>query len=135
MYADRGELGYQTNLNDLYHVEDEIGRGAFGVVCRVRHKASSRVFACKSIPKEHTPGMDAQKKQEHFESIQREVSVMMELRSCLNVAKLEEVFESDTHVHIVQVRPYTIHAPIYAVVQLFIQGDGSIDCTLHCTRV
>ena len=83
MHADRGELCYQTNLNDSYHVEDEIGRGAFGVVCRVRHKASSRVFACKSIPKEHTPGMDAQKKQAHLEGIQREVSVMMELRLSL----------------------------------------------------
>ena len=103
MCAERGELGYATNLNDLYHLEDEIGRGAFGVVNRVRHKASSRVFACKSIAKEHTPGMDDQKKQEHLQAIQREVSVMMELRSCLNVAKLEEVFESDTHVHIVQV--------------------------------
>jgi calcium-dependent protein kinase len=103
--AERGELGYQTNLNDLYIVEDEIGRGAFGVVTRVRHRASSRVFACKSIAKEHTPGMDAKKKQEHLEAIQREVGVMMELRSCLNVAKLEEVFESDTHVHIVQVGP------------------------------
>ena len=61
--------------------------------------------------------MDARKKQAHLEGIQREVSVMMELRSCLNVAKLEEVFESDTQVHIVQVRP-VLYTLVYTVVQL-----------------
>ena len=69
MRAERGELGYQTNLNDLYHLVDEIGRGAFGVVSRVRHKASTRGFACKSIAKEQTPGIDDQKEQEHFEKL------------------------------------------------------------------
>ena len=112
MRAERGELGYQTNLNDLYHLVDEIGRGAFGVVSRVRHKASTRGFACKSIAKEQTPGIDDQKEQEHFDAIQREVSVMMTLRSCLNVAKLGEVFESESHVHIVQVPPPPLMSPI-----------------------
>lgn len=34
--------------------------------------------------------------------MQREVSVLMELTSSLNVVKVEEVFGCDSHVHIVQ---------------------------------
>jgi serine/threonine protein kinase len=46
--------------------------------------------------------MDKHKYPAHQEAIKREVFVLKELSSCLNVAKLEDVFESDTHVHIVQ---------------------------------
>jgi calcium-dependent protein kinase len=99
--ADRGELGYKTNFNDLYSVEEEIGKGAFGTVSRVVHKATAQQFACKSIAKS-MPGMDERKQQEHLEAVQREIFVLEQLKSCLNVAKLEEVFESDSHVHIVQ---------------------------------
>lgn len=101
LYAERGQLGYKTNFNDLYTVEEEVGKGAFGTVSRVVHMATAQEFACKSIAK-NQPGMDAEKQQQHLESVQREIFVLQELRSCLNVAKLEEVFESDTHVHIVQ---------------------------------
>jgi calcium-dependent protein kinase len=101
LLAETGELGYKTNFNDLYAVEEEIGKGAFGTVSRVVHKATAQQFACKSIPKS-LPGMDEKKQQEHLESVQREIFVLKQLRSCLNVAKLEEVFESESHVHIVQ---------------------------------
>lgn len=65
------------------------------------HKATGQQFACKSIPKKPA-GMEAKKQEEHLESVKREIFVLKELRSCLNVAKLEDVFESDTHVHIVE---------------------------------
>lgn len=102
MHAERGQLGFRTNLEELYDVVKEVGRGAHGIVAQVEHKASGRMFACKTIPKAPTPGLTPDKQQEHFANIKREVLVMKELSSCLNVAKLEEVFEDATHVHIVQ---------------------------------
>ena len=46
--------------------------------------------------------MTDKKRMGHLEALQREVQVMKALQSCLNVARLEEAFEDDTHVHIVQ---------------------------------
>jgi calcium-dependent protein kinase len=86
----------------LYTVEEEIGKGSFGRVTKVVHRATAQEFACKSISKSLPGVSDPQKQAEHLESIKREVFVLKQLRSCLNVAKLEEVFETDTHVHIVQ---------------------------------
>lgn len=100
--AERGQLGFYTNLDNLYDVMKEVGRGANGIVTQVQHKASGRMFACKTIPKAPSPGMTPERQQEHLASIKREIFVMKELSSCLNVAKLEEVFEDNTHVHIVQ---------------------------------
>lgn len=100
--AERGQLGFKTNLDDLYDVMKEIGRGANGVVTRVHHKASGRLFACKTIPKVPSAGLSAEKQLDHLSNIRREISVMKELSSCLNVAKLEDVFEDQAHVHIVQ---------------------------------
>lgn len=102
LHAERGQLGFRTNLEELYDVIKEVGRGANGIVAQVQHKASGRMFACKTIPKAPTPGLTAEKQLEHIANIKREISVMKELSSCLNVAKLEDVFEDETHVHIVQ---------------------------------
>lgn len=41
------------------------------------------------------------KKKGHAEAVRREVEVLRRLRGCLNVAALEDVFEDDTHVHMV----------------------------------
>lgn len=98
----RGQLGFKTNLHDLYDVIKEVGRGANGIVAQVQHKASGRMFACKTIPKAQSPALTAEKQHEHIANIKREITVMKEMSSCLNVAKLEDVFEDPTHVHIVQ---------------------------------
>ncbi|XP_053359740.1 obscurin [Clarias gariepinus] len=44
------DLGRRRKLHTVYDVHEEIGRGTFGVVKRVTHKASSEVFAAKFIP-------------------------------------------------------------------------------------
>ncbi|KAK3566244.1 hypothetical protein QTP86_030032, partial [Hemibagrus guttatus] len=48
---DRGlEVGRRRKLHVVYDVHEEIGRGTFGVVKRVAHRASTEVFAAKFIP-------------------------------------------------------------------------------------
>ncbi|XP_049341975.1 obscurin [Astyanax mexicanus] len=44
------EVGRRRKLHSVYDVHDEIGRGTFGVVKRVTHRASGEVFAAKFIP-------------------------------------------------------------------------------------
>lgn len=85
-----------------YRVDREIGRGANGVVSAVTHLQSGRVFACKSIAKRPETAVNNQKVEEHLKAIRREIKVLKMLRSCLNVAKLEEVYEDETCVHIIQ---------------------------------
>ena len=95
-------LGYPRNLHELYRVERELGHGAFGVVTAVTHLDSDKAFACKTIPKRPTPELDERKQAAHIAGVQREIAAMKALRSCLNVARLEAVFEDDECVHIVQ---------------------------------
>ncbi|XP_058246255.1 obscurin [Hemibagrus wyckioides] len=48
---DRGlEVGRRRKLHAVYDIHEEIGRGTFGVVKRVAHRASAEVFAAKFIP-------------------------------------------------------------------------------------
>jgi calcium-dependent protein kinase len=89
-------------MHGFYRVERELGRGANGVVSAVVHRQSGRYLAVKTIPKKPTPDMDEAKQAAHLAAIQREIVVMKALRSCLNVARLEEVFEDDDHIHIIQ---------------------------------
>ncbi|XP_073675951.1 obscurin [Garra rufa] len=44
------EFGKRRKLHSVYDVHEEIGRGTFGVVKKVTHKASSECFAAKFIP-------------------------------------------------------------------------------------
>ncbi|KAI5610425.1 obscurin isoform X2 [Silurus asotus] len=44
------EVGRRRKLHAVYEVHEEIGRGTFGVVKRVAHRASAEVFAAKFIP-------------------------------------------------------------------------------------
>jgi calcium-dependent protein kinase len=89
-------------MSKYYRVDREVGRGANGVVSAVTHLQSGRVFACKTIPKQPDSASDAQKIEEHLQAVRREIKVLKMLRSCLNVAKLEEVYEDETCVHIIQ---------------------------------
>ncbi|KAI4872326.1 hypothetical protein NFI96_027754 [Prochilodus magdalenae] len=44
------EVGKRRKLHSVYDVYEEIGRGTFGVVKRVMHRASKEIFAAKFIP-------------------------------------------------------------------------------------
>lgn len=89
-------------MHELYRIEREIGRGANGVVTAVTQLETNKSFACKSIPKRPSADLDEKKQAAHVAAIQREIAAMRALRSCLNVARLEGVFEDDESVHIVQ---------------------------------
>ncbi|PRW33251.1 calcium-dependent kinase 17-like [Chlorella sorokiniana] len=96
------DLGYKRGLEETYELGKEIGRGGNGVVRLVRHRASGRSFAVKSIPKVLTdPSASERKRASQIPYLRREVEVLLALRGTLNVANLEAVYEDDIHVHLV----------------------------------
>lgn len=95
-------LGFKTNLQANYRWEQELGRGANGVVRVIVHLPTGRRFACKTVPKDGgVPNNTEEKIAKHLAAIRKEVQVLRALESCLNVAKLEDVYEDETHVHLI----------------------------------
>ena len=95
-----GSLGFHTGFLSAFEKGRELGRGANGVVCVVTHRHTGKQYACKTVPKVLGDTASECKKEGHLAAIMKEVSVMRKLSSCLNVAKLIDVYEDATHVHI-----------------------------------
>eukprot|EP00879_Flechtneria_rotunda_P009752 GHRR01010202.1.p1 GENE.GHRR01010202.1~~GHRR01010202.1.p1 ORF type:complete len:707 (+),score=240.27 GHRR01010202.1:2191-4311(+) len=94
--------GYKRGIHAEYEFDSPLGEGGFGTVRVVRHRSSGVEFACKSICKRlDVPNLPPIKQQQHLENIQREVLILRKLRGTLNVIHLEDVYEDDTHVHII----------------------------------
>jgi calcium-dependent protein kinase len=99
------DFGYARNMEKRFMIKDEIARGGNGVVYLVVDMNTGQEWALKSIPKvlpdDGSKNVSERKRLDHTQAIRREVDVLKRLRGCLNVASLEEVYEDDTHVHIV----------------------------------
>jgi serine/threonine protein kinase len=90
-------------LTEKYELGCALGEGGFGVVRIVRARDSGTEFACKTIRKRlDVPNLAAAKQQQHLDNIKREVAILRKLRGTLNVVYLEEAYEDDEDVHIVQ---------------------------------
>jgi len=74
-------------IEDNYDIGEEIGRGAFSVVKKARHKKSGNEFAIKFIEKKHVDKQDLM-------LLGREIDIMKKVDHP-NVLKLEEVYETD----------------------------------------
>jgi len=74
-------------IDDNYDVGDEIGRGAFSVVKKCRHKRSGTDFAIKFIEKRHVDKQDLM-------LLGREIEIMKKIDHA-NVLKLQEVYETE----------------------------------------
>ena len=99
------DFGYARNMEQKFIIKDEIARGGNGVVFLVMDRTTGQEWAMKSIPKvlprDGSVSVSDQKRMDHANAIRREVDVLRRLRGCLNVASMEDVYENDTHVHIV----------------------------------
>ena len=96
------DLGFPRGLEDKYEWGRELGRGGNGVVRVVRDRATGEEWACKSLPKAAPAGAGDRKRAGHLEALRREVEVLRRLDGSLNVVRLVDVREDDTHVHLVQ---------------------------------
>lgn len=97
------ECGFRRGLTDKYEFGRTLGEGGFGVVRVVRSRATGAEFACKTICKRlDIPNLPHAKQQQHLDNIKREVAILRKLRGTLNVVYLEDAYEDDEDVHIVQ---------------------------------
>jgi len=74
-------------IEDNYDIGEEIGRGAFSVVKRSKHKKSGIEFAIKFIEKKYVDKQD-------LVLLGREIDIMKKVNHP-NVLKLEEVYETE----------------------------------------
>ena len=94
------DLGYSRQLSRRYDIGQQLGSGGNAVVYMAQDRFTHKVLACKSILKSAASSATQAKTAEHIEAIKQEVKVLQQLRGSLNVACLEEVYEDDTHVHL-----------------------------------
>ena len=103
-------LGYKDELERRFIWDRVIGRGQHGTVVRVVvDRADGTEYACKRMPKaapddcvpDNTADARAAADDLQLEHIRREIGLFTKLRSSLNVAKLEQVYEDKTHVYLV----------------------------------
>jgi hypothetical protein len=106
-------LGYKDELERRFIWDRVIGHGQHGTVVRaVVDRADGTEFACKCMPKiapadcvpNNTREALKTANELQLEHIRREISLFTRLRSSLNVAKLEQVYEDDSHVYLVMER-------------------------------
>ncbi|KAB5567104.1 hypothetical protein PHYPO_G00228920 [Pangasianodon hypophthalmus] len=106
---DRGlEVGRRRKLHAVYDIHEEIGRGTFGVVKRVLHRASAEVFAAKFIPLKSSTRTRA------FQ----ERDLLSRLAHC-RVACLLDFFSTAAHA-----RPH--HRDVRVYIQQILEGVGYI---------
>lgn len=95
------ECGFPRGMEQRYDLlGKEIGKGGFGAVRVAVERSSGKEWACKSIAKS-LPSVPPGRQRQHLDNIKREAAILRKLRGTLNVVFLQEVFEDDTHVHLV----------------------------------
>ncbi|EPS58774.1 hypothetical protein M569_16039, partial [Genlisea aurea] len=82
-------------LEEEYQLQQEIGRGRFGVVYRCYSRAADRFFACKSI---HKPSLADST---DLRCIDVEPKILGILSGCPNVLSLHAVYEDEDYLHLV----------------------------------
>lgn len=95
------DLGYSRQLIARYDIGQRVGSGGNADVYVVQNKLTHKRFACKSIPKSAEADASPTKSAGHLQSIRREIQVLNKLKGSLSACQLVEVFEDDTHVHLV----------------------------------
>ncbi|EPS69569.1 calcium-dependent protein kinase 8, partial [Genlisea aurea] len=83
------------NIEELYDIGHELGRGEFGVTHLCTGKNGGEVYACKSISKKKLiTKVD-------IEDVRREVEIMKHLPHHPNIVSLKETYEDAEAVHLV----------------------------------
>ncbi|XP_057425494.1 calcium-dependent protein kinase 11-like [Lotus japonicus] len=89
-------LPYQTpRLRDHYLLGKKLGQGQFGTTYLCTHKASGKLYACKSIPKRKLLC------KEDYDDVWREIQIMHHLSEHPNVVQIQGTYEDSVFVHLV----------------------------------
>ncbi|KAI4316987.1 hypothetical protein L6164_024904 [Bauhinia variegata] len=83
------------NVNLIYKIEKELGRGASGVTYLCTEKATGRKYACKTIARRKLV------KREDIEDVRREVLILQHLSGQPNIVEFRGAYEDQQNVHLV----------------------------------
>ncbi|KAD0637535.1 hypothetical protein R6Q59_012364 [Mikania micrantha] len=95
-YLDGSILGNEyVDLQEIYHIGKELGRGQFGVTYLCTEKATGLKYACKSISKRKL----LTKKE--VEDMKREIMMLQHLTGQPNIVEFRGAYEDERSVHLV----------------------------------
>ncbi|KAI4336738.1 hypothetical protein L6164_015228 [Bauhinia variegata] len=83
------------DINLIYKIEKELGRGQSGVTYLCTEKSTGRKYACKSIARGKLV------KKEDMEDVRREVLILQDLSGQPNIVEFRGAYEDRQHVHLV----------------------------------
>ncbi|KIY44540.1 Pkinase-domain-containing protein [Fistulina hepatica ATCC 64428] len=101
----------QPSVHELYRLVSRVGKGAYGSVYKGEHIPTGKVVAIKSIDFDNANGDD------DVADIQREVSLLTQLRDCPNITKYYGCY---------------LHKAVLWIVMEFAQG-GSVDSVMKAS--
>ena len=82
------------DVNETYEIDEEIGHGAFGAVCKVLNRHTGEVGAMKTLKLDQTTRAD--------KNLESEVMTLVELRAYDNIVKVFDIFMGvDDQLHLV----------------------------------
>ncbi|RYR51138.1 hypothetical protein Ahy_A06g026185 isoform A [Arachis hypogaea] len=84
-----------TDINELYRLERELGRGQFGVTYLCTEKATGRQYACKSIARRKVT------RKNEMDDVKREIMILQHLTGQPNIVEFKGAYEDRQHVHLV----------------------------------
>ncbi|XP_061356338.1 calcium-dependent protein kinase 29 isoform X2 [Gastrolobium bilobum] len=84
-----------VNINLMYEMKKELGRGQSGVTYLCTEKTTGREYACKSIPREKLLS------QHEIDDVRREVMIQQHLSGQPNIVEFRGAFEDRQNVHLV----------------------------------
>ncbi|MED6185946.1 Calcium-dependent protein kinase 29, partial [Stylosanthes scabra] len=84
-----------TDINALYRLERELGRGQFGVTYLCTERATGRQYACKSIARRKLT------RKKEIDDVKREIMILQHLTGQPNIVEFKGAYEDRQHVHLV----------------------------------
>ncbi|KAG0497060.1 hypothetical protein HPP92_001751 [Vanilla planifolia] len=84
-----------TDINSLFILEKELGRGQFGVTYLCRERATGATYACKSVSKRKLVSRS------DVDDMRREVMILQHLTGQPNVVEFRGAYEDEQRVHLV----------------------------------
>ncbi|XP_009777418.1 calcium-dependent protein kinase 13 [Nicotiana tabacum] len=85
----------KSNIEEIYLVDRELGRGEFGITYLCTDRNSSEILACKSISKRKL------RTSVDIEDVRREVAIMKHLPLDSSIVRFKEACEDENAVHLV----------------------------------
>lgn len=90
-----GCLGKRPTIWEDYCKGGELGKGAFGIVSEITHKATGQHYACKAISKARL------NLAEDIEDIRKELQILLLVSDHRHIANLEHTYEDENNVYFI----------------------------------